>query len=312
MPLIEPTAGGNGEGTQVPGSSARSGKSRAVPWAYFVVLTCLFSGELWCLATLAGSSDLHSHALLIPFISGYLIWLRKRELPSALEPAPMIGVTIGSVALVALGGLWWLGRQGVVLSISDRLSLSILAFVGLVIAGVAGIMGRRWLRAILFPLCSLLFMVPLPDRVVDLLETGSQIASAEAADILFALSGIAYVEEGLVFHLPGISLRVAQECSGIRSSLVLLITGAYAANLLLRTTWRRWFLVLFVIPLGIVRNGLRILTIGLLCVHVGPHMVDSPIHHRGGPVFFVLSLVPLLAVVWWLRRGENRQQRKEN
>jgi exosortase C (VPDSG-CTERM-specific) len=283
-----------------------------VLWAYFVVLTCLFAGELGRLARLAGTSDFHSHALLIPFVSGYLIWLRKRDLPSAIEPAPVAGVTIGSVALVALVGLWWLGRQGGILSISDRLSFSILAFVGLVIAGVAGIMGRRWLRSTLFPLCSLLFMVPLPDRVVDLLETGSQLASAEAANALFAFSGIAYVKEEAVFHLPGISLRVAQECSGIRSSLVLLITGAYAANLLLRTTWRRWFLVLFVIPLGIVRNGFRILTIGLLCVHVGPHMVDSPIHHRGGPVFFVLSLIPLLAVVWWLRRGENRELGKEN
>jgi exosortase C (VPDSG-CTERM-specific) len=312
MPLIKPTAGGNGEETEVSGPSAGSGKSRAVPWAYFVVLTCLFGGELWRLAALAGSSQLHSHALLIPFVSGYLIWLRKRELPPALEPAPVIGAAIGSVALVALGGLWWLGRQGAVLSISDRLSLSILAFVGLVIAGVAGTMGRQWLRTILFPLCSLLFMVPLPDRVIDVLETGSQLASAEAANALFALSGVAYLKEGAVFHLPGMSLRVAQECSGIRSSLVLLITGAYAANLLLRTTWRRWFLVLFVIPLGIVRNGFRILTIGLLCVHVGPHMVDSSIHHRGGPVFFVLSLIPLLAVVWWLRRGENRELQKRS
>ena len=60
----------------------------------------------------------------------------------------------------------------------------------------------------------------------------------------------------------------------------------------------------FVIPLGILRNGFRILVIGLLCVHVGPHMIDSPIHHRGGPIFFALSLVPLFLLVWWLRRQE--------
>jgi hypothetical protein len=52
-------------------------------------------------------------------------------------------------------------------------------------------------------------------------------------------------------------------------------------------------LVAFVMPLAIVRKGFRILVIGLLCVHIGPHMKDSFIHHRGGPIFFALSLIPL-------------------
>jgi hypothetical protein len=46
--------------------------------------------------------------------------------------------------------------------------------------------------------------------------------------------------------------------------------------------------------------------IGLLCVHVGPQMIDSVIHHRGGPLFFVLSLVPLILFMAWLRRQELR------
>ena len=110
--------------------------------------------------------------------------------------------------------------------------------------------------------------------------------------------------DGTVFELPGIVLRVAQECSGIRSSWVLLIAGLLASHLLLKTRWRRILLVAFVIPLGILRNGFRILVIGLLCVHVGPHMVNSIIHRRGGPFFFALSLVPLLLLLWWLRRQE--------
>jgi hypothetical protein len=64
--------------------------------------------------------------------------------------------------------------------------------------------------------------------------------------------------------------------------------------------------VAFVIPLGILRNGFRVFVIGMLCVHVGPRMIDSVIHHRGGPLFFALSLVPLFLLLWWLRRGERR------
>jgi exosortase/archaeosortase family protein len=57
-----------------------------------------------------------------------------------------------------------------------------------------------------------------------------------------------------------------------------------------------------VAPLAIVRNSLRILTVGLLCVHVGPHMIDSYIHRSGGPIFFALSLIPLFLTLVWLRR----------
>jgi exosortase/archaeosortase family protein len=65
-------------------------------------------------------------------------------------------------------------------------------------------------------------------------------------------------------------------------------------------------LVAFVIPLGILRNGFRILVIGLLGVYVGPYMVDSPIHHHGGPLFFALSLIPLFILLWWLWHQEQR------
>ena len=60
----------------------------------------------------------------------------------------------------------------------------------------------------------------------------------------------------------------------------------------------------FIIPLAILRNGFRILVIGLLCVNIGPQMIHSLIHRRSGPVFFVLSLIPFLLVLWLLRKGD--------
>jgi exosortase/archaeosortase family protein len=121
---------------------------------------------------------------------------------------------------------------------------------------------------------------------------------------LFSISGMTFHREGLVFELPGISLQVAQECSGIRSSLVLFITSLLAGHMFLKSPWRRTALTFFVIPLAIIRNGFRIVTIGWLCVRVDPAMIDSWIHRQGGPVFFALSLIPFFLLLFWLRRGE--------
>ena len=157
-----------------------------------------------------------------------------------------------------------------------------------------------------FPLAFLIFLIPLPDAAVSWLENASALASAEAAAMYFAIAGTPLVRQGTIFELPGIVLEVAQECSGIRSSWVLFITSILASHLFLESPWRRLALVAFVIPLGILRNGFRVFVIGVLCVHVGPHMIDSIIHRRGGPLFFALSLVPLFLLLWWLRRREQR------
>jgi exosortase/archaeosortase family protein len=118
------------------------------------------------------------------------------------------------------------------------------------------------------------------------------------------MTGTPLLRDGTVLALPGIVLEVARECSGIHSSWVLFLTSLVASNLFLSSPWRRLILVAFVIPLAIVRNSFRILVIGLLCVHVGPHMIDSYIHRQGGPIFFALSLIPLFGLLLWLRHQE--------
>jgi exosortase/archaeosortase family protein len=117
------------------------------------------------------------------------------------------------------------------------------------------------------------------------------------------------LRQGLEFLLPGITIRVAQECSGYNSSCALFLVSLVAGHMFLKSPWKRTWLALAVLPLAILRNGFRITTIALLCVHVGPHMIDSPIHHRGGPIFFALSLIPFFAFLWLLRRLERPSPR---
>jgi exosortase C (VPDSG-CTERM-specific) len=171
-------------------------------------------------------------------------------------------------------------------------------------------MGRRWMYSAAFPLFFLLFMVPMPDAMVNALETASKLASAEAASLIFGISGTPVLRDGTIFQLPNIVIEVGQECSGIRSSWILLITSVLVANLFLKENWRRAVLIGIVIPLAIIRNGFRVFVIGMLCVHIDPSMINSLIHRRGGPLFFALSLVPLFLFLWWLRRGETGRRER--
>lgn len=293
------------EGTSVAWRDWPPAQRLRLGWAIgsLTLLALLFAQWLTKLMVHAYRSDLHSHILLIPLASAYVLYERRVSLPLPGQRSIAGTVVFGGVGLVALvAALGWADNM----SMNDQLALTTLSFVSLVAAVGYLFLGSRWMAAAAFPIGFLLFMVPLPDAAVDALERASALASAEAAALYFRLAGTPLVRDGTLFELPGIVLRVAQECSGIRSSWVLLITSAIASNLYLRSPWRRFALVAFVIPLGILRNGFRVFVIGMLCVHVGPHMIDSVIHRQGGPFFFVLSLVPLFALLWWLRRREAR------
>jgi exosortase C (VPDSG-CTERM-specific) len=187
----------------------------------------------------------------------------------------------------------------------DYLTLTTFSLVSLLASGGFAFLGKDWMRAATFPLFFLILVIPMPSTMSDALETASKLGSAEMANLFFNAAGTPVLRDGNVFYLPGMAIEVAQECSGIRSSWVLLITSLLTANRFLKSTWRRVLLVGFVIPLGLIRNGFRIFVIGTLCIHYGPQMLHSVIHRRGGPLFFLLSLFPLFLLLFSLRRGES-------
>jgi len=275
-------------------------------------LIAAFAGLLVSLAVHASGSQLHSHILLIPFVTAYLIYIRRKQLPNEYNFSPgwaTVAALVGLMVLIAACAPTVFGQR---LSHNDYLALMTSSFICLLAAGGFFFLGRKWMGAIAFPFAFLIFMVPMPDAMADGLETASKLASAEAASLFFNIAGTPVLRDGTVFQLPNITIEVAQECSGIRSSWVLFITSLLASNLFLKSTWRRAVLVCFVLPLGIVRNGFRVWVIGMLCIYLGPQMIHSIIHHRGGPIFFALSLIPLFLLLWWLRRADTAANEAAN
>jgi exosortase C (VPDSG-CTERM-specific) len=268
-----------------------------------VLLAC-FHRPLLELARLSLGNELYSYIPLIPLISLYLVWLKRA--PGRPDSAPAARLAVFPLALgLALLGVYWFDRQaGGRFEESDYLALMILAFLSLLAAACFALVGARTLRAMAFPLAFLIFAVPLPVQVEQMITAFLQQGSATVTNVFFLAAFMPMWRQGLTFNLPGISLNIAPECSGIHSTLVLFITSFLAGYLFLRSPWRRAILVCAVLPLALLRNGFRVFVIGELCVHIGPEMINSYIHRHGGPIFFVLSLIPFLYLLRCLSRSE--------
>jgi exosortase C (VPDSG-CTERM-specific) len=269
---------------------------------FIVLLAAAFTRPLVTLFTTAIDNDLNSYIILVPFVAAYFLFLNRHQLTTQAETSPAWAALPVVAGVAALVFFWTTGGSGI--SLNNRTAVIMCSFVCFVWAGGFLLMGHQWMRSAAFSMLFLAFLIPLPDQVVDWMETSLQSASASAANMFFALSGTPALKTGNVLELPGITIQVAQECSGIRSTWVLFITSLLAAQLFLVRPLSRLALAAAVIPLGILRNGFRIMVIGLLCVHVDPDMIHSVIHRRGGPIFFILSLGPLLVLLWILRRWE--------
>lgn len=272
---------------------------------FVIVLTACFAGPLFSLVDYAWDSEFFSYILLIPVISLYMVWMQRRELPRASVPF-WKGTALASLGGAALLIVWlWALYQGWRPHDEDFLTLMTTSYLLFLVAGCFAFFGAEFSRAITFPLAFLAFMIPMPAAMLNGSEMFFQKTSAATASGFLKAAGMSVFRDDLVLNLPtNFSLVVAPECSGIHSTMVLLITAVLAGHMFLRSGWRRWFLVLFVIPLAIARNGFRVFVISELCVHVGHYMIDSPIHRRGGPIFFALSLIPFFALLLYLRKTE--------
>jgi exosortase C (VPDSG-CTERM-specific) len=261
------------------------------------LLTLCFALPLAHWARFALNSGLFSYVLLVPFISGYLIWIRRTQVVIEGGHARLLAV------MLAAAGLGFLAA-GMVGSAENVLTYQVLSYCCFLWSGGLALFGLRIMRWLAFPALFLVFIAPIPPGIVTALETALQHASADCAYRFIRASNIPVYRSDMSFYMPNFSMRVAHECSGIRSSLILFISALVAGHMFLRTSWTRWILALFVIPLGIVRNAFRILVLALLCVRVDPSYIHSPIHTQGGPFFFILSLVPFGIVLFLLRRVE--------
>ena len=250
---------------------------------------------------LALNSEAHTHMLLILPLSLGLIYLESKELSPAFESSISAGATLLSAALLLRGLTVWNFRY---LSSGDRLSLSMLAVAIWWIGSVVLCFGVRTFRLFLFPLCFLFLTVPFPERAVSWTVDFLQYQSAAATGMLFRLAHVPVTRDGIFLFIPGLNIEVEQSCSSIRSSMMLIVITLVLAQLFLRSWWRKTLLIVVAIPLSIAKNAVRIFTLAELGTRVDRGFLFGRLHREGGIVFLGLALIPLVGMLWGLRRNE--------
>jgi exosortase len=238
-----------------------------------------------------------SHGFAIPLISAYLLWNKR----SLLAEAPVQGSIVGLPIVVLALGMLVVGLLGGE-SFIARLSLPI-ALLGAVLF----LMGTQVTRHAWVAIAYLTFMIPLPYLTLKAVTYQSRLFDAGLTATALGWLGVPVLLDGVMLHLPNMTLEVADECSSVPAIAALLALGAAYSQLQARPTWIRTVLTLAAAPLGLLANIIRLILTSLGAYYLGPIALNNAIHKFNGTTVFlatVVLLVVLEALLTRIWRGE--------
>src|SRR5262249_36027000 len=147
------------------------------------------------------------HGILVVPAAAYMTWTMKGKLVQIPRRRSAFGVLLllcGALqAVLGIAAHWfWVSRMAFLVSLTGF----ILAFFG-----------WRMIRALAYPLCTLILMIAPPTFIYERLTLSLQLLASRLGETFLELLGYSVVREGNVLELVGTKLSVVEACSGIRS-----------------------------------------------------------------------------------------------
>ena len=274
---------------QLPERAPAQENTAAIPWvqiAWFAAL--LIAANFPILKHLveqwATDEDV-GHGFFVPVVAGYIAWQRRSELLSVKLSPSWWGVAV----------MGWGILQGFLGMLSAELFLQrtsvLISLVGLLLL----IGGIPLIRALLFPLLLLPFMIPIPSVIYNQITFPLQLFASSVAESVLGFIGIPVFREGNILELASQKLSVAEACSGIRSLLSLTFLSVIYAYFFDRKVWMRWALLIGTIPIAILANAGRVTVTGILS-EIDTELAHGFFHLLEGWIIFIIALVMLIGL----------------
>lgn len=239
----------------------------------------------------------YSHGFLIPLVSFFLVWRKRRRLKELpLQPS--------------LSGLFLLfsGLGLHILSSIFRVNFTSYLSMLLVIEGlILYLLGWNFAKELWFPVVFLAFMIPLPSVVIVGIAFKMKMIATQIAVFFTRLIGLNVSQKGSIVYYPGGSLIVGDPCSGLRSLISLLSLGALFTRFIEASLVKKWMVFLSGVPLAVISNVLRIVLLIVVAYIYGEEVALGRFHDFVGMLVFIFALSGLSLVAKGLRCGQKTE-----
>jgi len=242
------------------------------------------------LATTFWSTDEQGHGPLILMISLFLTWVKRDSF--VLDENQSRPHNVFAYVIFILGLLVFIFSKLLELFVAEVLSY-IIVIVGI----LALFIGFAGVKKLWFPLFFLIFMVPLPFPVVDMLTMPMKIAVSSFAEMILYNIGYPIARDGVILQIGFYKLLVADACAGLHTVFTLEAMGLLYLHLIKRDSFfRNVALAALIVPISFLANTIRVITLVLITYYLGDEVGQGFIHEFAGFVLFGVALVFIILV----------------
>lgn len=228
----------------------------------------------------------YSHGILVPFVTAYLIWIKREKLAKIKTKRSRWGLPVIVFGLLAY-----------LLSSALRVYFSAgFSFLAVIVGLILHFYGRRMLRAIWFPIFFMVFMVPLPLVVITNISFKMKLFAAQIAEGVLNNMGLRAIRHGSIIYMQHTQVVVDDVCSGLRSLISLAALGSIFAYWLKAPRWKRMLLFLSTFPIAIITNVCRVVFLSAVGEIWGGKAASGFVHDASGFLVFALAFILLWGV----------------
>ena len=229
--------------------------------------------------------EAYSHG---PIIAAVVLWLIVRQPPPSLLAPSAVEHASGWLGLSAGVALYATGRTLGIAFIEVSGLIPVAAGLLLIVSGVRG------LKAYWFALLFVFFLVPLPDFVLEAATGLLKNKVSYATELILHWAGYPIARSGVMLSIGQYQLLVADACSGLNSLFSLTAMGLLYLHLMrYRSRLRNALLVLGIVPIAVLSNLLRVISLVLITYHAGDERGQGFAHGFAGMFLFVVALLML-------------------
>ena len=289
--------------TPVPEPTSASMVTRLLPYLPIMVgLALLYLPSLYDLFTGIWAQDEQFHGPIVLAISLWLLqrnWAKMEEASKGEQPSAW-----GWLFVVLALLMYSLGRsQGIGI-------FEVGSVIWLLIGLLLLLRGGKALKAQWFALFFMLFMVPLPAQVVDLVTMPMKMAVSYVAENVLYFVGYPIGRNGVVLQIGQYMLLVADASAGLHTLLTLEALGLLYLNLVRRDSlFRNITLAVLIVPISFTANVIRVMALSLITYHFGNEAGQGFLHGFAGMVLFLSALLLIIGTDTALQFFEGLRKR---